>query len=416
MPSSSGFPNGLDVLSAGCAGTAFPISTITHVFSSGGTQTRQFGAPGSTTSSYRAAGDRPVGAARLANQADEALWKAFPGSRCTRPRPTVYAASNDFVGMAANATGDGVFWNTETWARGPDHRSGMGTPGLAAFVARRLLLSIPVLVMASVLHVQAGRGVGRPPGPVQGQRPRPPPCDRAEGEGAPPRPAGAGAIRHLGGGPPAGRLRTHRRRPGRRVPAVAGNERTARLVVPAMLIGIAIAVAIGTVSAARYRSWIDHAGTVLAFVLLSLPVFWLGWAIRRDTGSACRMRWDSASSRSSASAASCRPNRSWRPRGLASPPGPAHAHPRPGRHRGWTRYLRVSVLDSLSADHVRTARAKGLPEWRVVGQHALGTSLVPLTTVAALGFAGLVGGAVIVERIFGLARARSDPPRRPPGS
>jgi peptide/nickel transport system permease protein len=60
------------------------------------------------------------------------------------------------------------------------------------------------------------------------------------------------------------------------------------------------------------------------------------------------------------------------------------------------------MLDVLSEDYVRTARAKGLPENRIVLRHALGNALVPIITVVGLTAALLVGGAIITETVFGL--------------
>src|SRR6266542_2748874 len=67
------------------------------------------------------------------------------------------------------------------------------------------------------------------------------------------------------------------------------------------------------------------------------------------------------------------------------------------------RQMRSSMLNSLGADYVRTARAKGLSEWRVVGKHALRNSLITVTTVMGLQLGALISGAVITETIFGIA-------------
>ncbi len=67
-----------------------------------------------------------------------------------------------------------------------------------------------------------------------------------------------------------------------------------------------------------------------------------------------------------------------------------------------TRFTRASMLDVLSEDFVRTARAKGLGEERVVLRHALGNALVPIITVVGLTAALLVGGAIVTETVFGL--------------
>jgi peptide/nickel transport system permease protein len=67
------------------------------------------------------------------------------------------------------------------------------------------------------------------------------------------------------------------------------------------------------------------------------------------------------------------------------------------------RQMRSAMLDSLSADYVRTARAKGLPEWQVVAVHAVRNSLITVTTVIGLQLGALISGAVITEQIFGIA-------------
>ncbi len=67
-----------------------------------------------------------------------------------------------------------------------------------------------------------------------------------------------------------------------------------------------------------------------------------------------------------------------------------------------SRYARVSMLDALAQDFVRTARAKGLPERLVIFRHALRNALIPIITIFALELPGLIGGAVIIEEIFTL--------------
>jgi peptide/nickel transport system permease protein len=65
--------------------------------------------------------------------------------------------------------------------------------------------------------------------------------------------------------------------------------------------------------------------------------------------------------------------------------------------------MRSSMLTSLEADYVRTARAKGLSEWRVVGHHALRNSLITVTTVMGLQLGALISGAVVTETVFQIA-------------
>src|SRR5206468_1148682 len=66
----------------------------------------------------------------------------------------------------------------------------------------------------------------------------------------------------------------------------------------------------------------------------------------------------------------------------------------------WSRYQRSSMLDVMSADYIRTARAKGLSEVRVIGKHALRNALIPLVTVMAVDIGALFGGLLITEQIF----------------
>ncbi len=64
--------------------------------------------------------------------------------------------------------------------------------------------------------------------------------------------------------------------------------------------------------------------------------------------------------------------------------------------------MRDSMLDVVNADYIRTARAKGLVERRIVLRHALRNALIPLVTLATLSFGTLFGGTVITETIYGL--------------
>ena len=67
---------------------------------------------------------------------------------------------------------------------------------------------------------------------------------------------------------------------------------------------------------------------------------------------------------------------------------------------GYIRVTRAFVLESLSEDYLRTARAKGLAPRKVLFKHTMRAALTPLVTIAGLDFAGLLGGAIITERVF----------------
>ncbi|MEY5057956.1 MAG: hypothetical protein RI987_760 [Actinomycetota bacterium] len=68
---------------------------------------------------------------------------------------------------------------------------------------------------------------------------------------------------------------------------------------------------------------------------------------------------------------------------------------------GYIRYSRGSLLEVLNQDYIRTARAKGLTERTVIMRHAFRNTMIPLTTLMVVDFAGIIGGAIITERIFG---------------
>ena len=64
--------------------------------------------------------------------------------------------------------------------------------------------------------------------------------------------------------------------------------------------------------------------------------------------------------------------------------------------------MRASMLDVINSDYVRTARAKGVSEWHVIMRHVFRNALIPITTVAAINFGALLGGAIVTETIFTL--------------
>ena len=70
-------------------------------------------------------------------------------------------------------------------------------------------------------------------------------------------------------------------------------------------------------------------------------------------------------------------------------------------YSAWAIYQRSSMIETLDADHVRLARAKGLSRRRVLIRHVLRNALIPVTTVIALDFAAVLGGAILVEFVFG---------------
>ena len=66
----------------------------------------------------------------------------------------------------------------------------------------------------------------------------------------------------------------------------------------------------------------------------------------------------------------------------------------------YSRYMRASLLEVNNSDYLRTARAKGISERRIIVRHALRNALIPIVTVAAIDIGAIIGGLIITERIF----------------
>jgi len=165
---------------------------------------------------------------------------------------------------------------------------------------------------------------------------------------------------------------------------------TLQLVTGAFLVALIIAVPAGILSAVRPRSWIDQGSTAFAMLGISLPNFWLG--IMLVLLFALQLRW--------------LPPSGYLPF-RADPVGALQASILPAVTLGvalaapLTRFLRSGMLDVLGLDYVRTARAKGVTERRVVGRHALRNALLSVVTVLGLQLGSLLGGSIVIEQVFG---------------
>ena len=72
-----------------------------------------------------------------------------------------------------------------------------------------------------------------------------------------------------------------------------------------------------------------------------------------------------------------------------------------GSFAGYVRFSRGTILEVLNQDYIRTARAKGLTERTVIMRHAFRNTLIPISTIVVGDFAGIIGGAIITENVFG---------------
>jgi len=164
---------------------------------------------------------------------------------------------------------------------------------------------------------------------------------------------------------------------------------TAQLASMAILIAIVIGVSAGIVSAVKKDSIWDYGANLFALWGLSTPNFWLG--IMLILLVAVKLGWLPASGYVSP-AEDLRAN-------LAAMIMPAFVL---GNSYAAVlmRHTRSAMLQVLSADYVRTARAKGLDERVVVLRHALRNALIPVITLGALSFGELLGGTVLTESVF----------------
>ncbi len=173
---------------------------------------------------------------------------------------------------------------------------------------------------------------------------------------------------------------------------------TVTLVLTAFVVTLLIAIPVGVLSAVRQYSWFDHLVTAFAFMGQSIPIFWLGLMLILVFYF-------------------------WLPNpfgtGPLFPPGGMATTGMEGSltDRAWhlilpvvmlsstwvawyTRFLRASMIETLSQDYVRTARAKGMSERRVIYRHALRNAALPLVTLVALDLPMVFSGALFTETIF----------------
>jgi peptide/nickel transport system permease protein len=166
---------------------------------------------------------------------------------------------------------------------------------------------------------------------------------------------------------------------------------TVQLALGAALVWLCIGIPIGIVSAIKRRSLIDRASMLFALFFVSAPVFWLGLV-------ALWLFWDK----------------------LRLSPGTGYV-PIGQSFGGWlshmilpwvvlalllaaqyARMMRGNLIETMAQDYIRTARVKGLPEWKVILKHGVRASLTPMVTLIGLDLGALLGGAVITETVFNL--------------
>jgi ABC-type dipeptide/oligopeptide/nickel transport system permease component len=157
---------------------------------------------------------------------------------------------------------------------------------------------------------------------------------------------------------------------------------TLLLASSAMIVSIVVGLAVGIISSLKPNSLLDRGTMLLALTGISAPVFWVGLLLILIVG--VNLKW-------------------LPPTGY----GGVEYLILPAIALGTrsaaflARVTRSTMLDVLQQDYIRTARAKGLPEWKVVLKHAFPNTLIPIITIIGVDFGSYLSGAVLTESIFG---------------
>lgn len=162
------------------------------------------------------------------------------------------------------------------------------------------------------------------------------------------------------------------------------------LMAISLVVALSIAIPAGIHAARRPGSWTDQVINLLCFAGISVPPFWLAlllillFAVSLGALPASGMGTIGEDGWADRARFMVLPVLTLSAAGVA----------------GYTRHVRAAMIEVLREDYVRTARAKGVPESRVVWRHALRNALLPVVTIAALDFGSLFSGALVTETMF----------------
>lgn len=160
---------------------------------------------------------------------------------------------------------------------------------------------------------------------------------------------------------------------------------TVRLAVIALLIEGVVGVAAGILTGLRGKGFLDNLVLVSTLFLISLPVFVTGFVLQVTLGTQWRIIDPTVSSEA-------RIGELIVPGFVLGSLSMAYV----------ARLMRTSIAENKRADYVRTARAKGLPQSRVVGVHLLRNSAIPVLTFVGTDLGALMGGAIVTEGVFNI--------------
>jgi peptide/nickel transport system permease protein len=276
---------------------------------------------------------------------------------------------------------------------------------MISFIIRRLLISIPVVILSSVLVFLLVANSGDPLGDLKSRNPPVPrsvlDLRRHQLNLDKPLPARYWAwVTHFVRGDMGTSVG------GLNVRTLLGQRLvvTMRMIILATLLALVLAILTGVISAVRQYHVSDYTFTFAGFLFLSMPVFWLAALLKEFVA----IKFNQAFG-----------HRVFYTVGAETPNLSGSLFHRLGDYSGhlvlptltlaligyasWSRYQRSTMLDVLSSDYIRLARAKGLTRGRVMVRHALRNALIPIATVVAIDTGTLFGGAILTERVFSWA-------------
>lgn len=172
------------------------------------------------------------------------------------------------------------------------------------------------------------------------------------------------------------------------------------LITIAVIGSLALGIAIGTMSAVRRGSFVDNAATTVSFLGISIPPFWLGLMLQLFFG-LYLANWLGVTPPLLPTAGLYSPGQQGfdlvdRLRHLVLPAMTLSLQ----LVAVYSRYMRASLLDVMSSDHIRAARGRGLPERTVVVRHGVRNALLPVSAQAATDAGALISGLLVTEQVF----------------
>jgi peptide/nickel transport system permease protein len=166
--------------------------------------------------------------------------------------------------------------------------------------------------------------------------------------------------------------------------------KSAVLVGSSYVLSLLIAIPMGIAQALRREKVMDHALTAFSFVGYAMPTFWLGILLVVWFSADLHLFPSEGPQGASVTAALANP------KGLVLPVATLTIV----TVAQFSRFMRASAVENLLQDYIRTARAKGLSNWKMVTRHLLRNSILPIITLVGLSLPGVLSGAIIVEALF----------------